>query len=193
MTPEIERVRVALAGLDMAAKAEGIEPDSYLGQWTATQRELVQALYGLEAVRASQLQRLVDHSGDVVAKAERAVAEAAKAAQMEIRKIDRALEQARITLGEKESETVQALVDAFATRMHDFQVIRAKAWSQTRYLQTAAVLAAAGLLLVLASVWMGRTVLGNGAPSDFLAQCVASLQRDQATGKTFCAVQVSQR
>lgn len=53
---EVNRVGIALARLDAAAQSEGIEPGSYLGGWVAAQRDLVEALYGLEQNRAEQMQ-----------------------------------------------------------------------------------------------------------------------------------------
>ena len=114
--PEVSRVGTALARLDLAAQNERIEPGSYLGGWVAAQRDLVEALYGLEQNREAQ-------SHDVLAKA-KAVVEAGaetmrfqvEAMQIELRKIDRFIEQAKISLGEKESATVQALVDSFTDK-----------------------------------------------------------------------------
>ena len=193
MTPEVSRVGAALARLDSAAQSEGIEPGSYLGGWAAAQRELVEAMYGLEQKREAQLQDVL-----TTAKATAVVgAETARlqvdAMQLELRKIDRFIEQAKISLGEKESATVQALVDGFTEKAHEVMVIRARAWSQTRYLQAAGALAFAGFLLLGAGYWAGASRPGNGAPHDFLQQCASSLRRDLATGRTFCAVEVPGR
>ncbi len=193
MTPEVSRVGTALARLDSAAQSEGIEPGSYLGGWAAAQRELVEAMYGLEQKREAQLQDVL-----TTAKATAVVgAETARlqvdAMQLELRKSDRFIEQAKISLGEKESATVQALVDGFTEKAHEVMVIRARAWSQTRYLQAAGALAFAGFLLLGAGYWAGASRPGNGAPHDFLQQCASSLRRDLATGRTFCAVEVPGR
>jgi hypothetical protein len=193
MTPEVSRVGTALARLDSAAQSEGIEPGSYLGGWAAAQRELVEAMYGLEQKREAQLQDVL-----TTAKATAVVgAETARlqvdAMQLELRKIDRFIEQAKISLGEKESATVQALVDGFTEKAHEVMVIRARAWSQTRYLQAAGTLAFAGFLLLGAGYWAGVSRPGNGAPHDFIQQCASSLRRDTTTGRTFCAVEVPGR
>jgi hypothetical protein len=193
MTPEVSRVGAALARLDSAAQSEGIEPGSYLGGWAAAQRELVEAMYGLEQKREAQLQDvLTTAKATTVAGAETARLQV-EAMQLELRKIDRFIEQARISLGEKESATVQALVDGFTEKAHEVMVIRARAWSQTRYLQTAGALAFAGFLLLGAGYWAGASRPGNGAPHDFIQQCASSLRRDTTTGRTFCAVEVSSR
>jgi len=193
MTPEVSRVGTALARLDSAAQSEGIEPGSYLGGWAAAQRELVEAMYGLEQKREAQLQDvLTTAKATTVAGAETARLQV-EAMQLELRKIDRFIEQARISLGEKESATVQALVDGFTEKAHEVMVIRARAWSQTRYLQTAGALAFAGFLLLGAGYWAGASRPGNGAPHDFIQQCASSLRRDTTTGRTFCAVEVSSR
>lgn len=192
-TPEVSRVGTALARLDSAAQSERIEPGSYLGSWAAAQRDLVEALYGLEQTREVQSQ-------DVLAKV-KATAEAGaetarlqvEAMQLELRKIDRFIEQAKISLGEKESATVQALVDGFTEKAHEVMMVRARAWSQTRYLQTAGALAFAGFLLLGGGYWAGVSRPGNGAPHDFVQQCASSLRRDPATGRTFCAVEVPGR
>lgn len=193
MMLEVSRVGAALARLDLAAQNERIEPGSYLGSWVAAQRDLVEALYGLEQNREAQ-------SHDVLAKA-KAVVEAGaetmrlqvEAMQIELRKIDRFIEQAKISLGENESATVQALVDSFTDKARDVLVIRARAWSRTRYLQTAGGLAFAGFLLLGAGYWAAASRPGTGAPSDFLQQCASSLRRDPASGRTFCAVEVPGR
>ena len=190
---EISRVGTALARLDAAAQSEGIEPGSYLGGWAAAQRELVEALYALEQNRAAQTQ-------DVLTTA-KAAAEAnaetmrlqVEAMQIELRKIDRFIDQAKISLGQKESDTVQALVDGFTAKANEVMVARARAWSRTRYLQTAGALAFAGFLLLGGGYWAGASRPGNGAPPDFLQQCASSLRRDATTGRTFCAVEMPVR
>lgn len=193
MSAELIRVRTALDLLDAAAHEEGITPDTYLGAWAVVQRDLAQALYALELTREVQ-------SEEVLAKA-KAVTEASaetarlqvEAMQIELRKIDRFIEQAKISLGQKESDTVQALVDGFTAKANEVMVARARAWSRTRYLQTAGALAFAGFLLLGGGYWAGASRPGNGAPHDFLQQCASSLRRDPATARTFCAVEVPVR
>ncbi len=154
---------------------------------------MVEALLGLEHRRETQSQ-------DVLAKA-KAVTEASaeiarlqvEAMQLELRKIDRFIEQAKVSLGEKESITVQVLVDGFTEKANEVMVARARAWSRTRYLQTAGALAFAGFLLLGGGYWAGASRPGNGAPPDFLQQCASTLRRDPATSRTFCAVQVVAR
>lgn len=193
MSVELIRVRTAIDLLDAAAHEEGITPDTYLGAWAVVQRDLVQALYALELTREVQ-------SEDVLAKA-KAVTEASaetmrlqvEAMQIELRKIDRHIEQSKITLGRHTDETVKALMDIFTDKVRDVLVARARAWSQTRYLQTAGGLAFAGFLLLGAGYWAGASRPGNGAPHDFLQQCASSLRRDATMGRTFCAVEVPTR
>ena len=190
MSAELTRVGVAIDRLDAAGHEEGITPDTYLGAWAAAQRDLVQALYALEQNREAQ-------SLDVLAKT-KAVTEAGaetmrlqvEAMQTELRKIDRHIEQSKITLGKRTDETVQALMDIIADKARDVMVGRARAWSRTRYLQTAGGLAFAGFLLHGAGYWAGASRSGNGAPPDFLQQCAGSLRRDVTTGRTFCAVEM---
>ena len=193
MSVELTRVGTAIDLLDAAGHEEGITPDTYLGAWAVAQRDLVQALYTLEQNREAQSQ-------DVLAKVKAVVEAGAEtmrlqvdAMQLELRKIDRFIEQARISLGEKESTTVQALVDGFTEKANEVMVARARAWSQTRYLQTAGGLAFAGFLLLGGGYWAGASRPGNGAPHDFLQQCASSLRRDAATGRTFCALEVLTR
>ena len=193
MSVELTRVGTAIDLLDAAGHEEGITPDTYLGAWAVAQRDLVQALYALEQTREVQLQ-------DVLAKA-KAAAEAGaetmrlqvEAMQIELRKIDRHIEQSKITLGKRTDETVQALMDIFTDKVRDVLVARARAWSQTRYLQTAGGLAFAGFLLLGAGYWAGASRPGNGAPHDFLQQCASSLRRDAATGRTFCGIEIQTR
>lgn len=187
---EISRVGTALARLDAAAQSEGIEPGSYLGGWAAAQRELVEALYALEQNRAVQMQDVLAAAKTAAEAGAETMRQQVEAMHLELRKIDRFIEQAKISLGEKESATVAALVDGFTDKAQDVLVIRAKAWSRTRYLQTAGALAGAGLLLLVGGYWAGASRPGNGAPHDFLQQCASSLRRDPATGRTFCAVEV---
>ena len=193
MTPEVSRVETALGRLDAAAKNDGIEPGTYLWGWHVASRDLVEAMYGLEQRREAQLQEVFTtakaaaEAGAVTARLQ------VEAMQFELRKIDRFIEQARISLGEKESTTVQALVDGFTVKAHEVMVIRARAWSRTRYLQTAGALAFAGFLLLGAGYWVAASRPGNGAPRDFVQQCASSLRRDPATGRTFCAVEVQGR
>ena len=193
MSAELTRVGTAIDLLDAAGHEEGITPDTYLGAWAVAQRDLVQALYALEQTREVQSQ-------DVLAKA-KAAAEAGaetmrlqvEAMQIELRKIDRHIEQSKITLGKQTDETVKGLMDIFTDKARDVLVARARAWSQTRYLQTAGGLAFAGFLLLGGGYWAGASRPGNGAPHDFLQQCASSLRRDAATGRTFCAVEVLTR
>ncbi len=193
MSAELTRVGTAIDLLDAAGHEEGITPDTYLGAWAVAQRDLVQALYALEQTREAQSQ-------DVLVKAKASVEAGAEtmrlqveAMQLELRKIDRHIEQSKITLGKRTDETVQALMDIFTDKVRDVLVARARAWSQTRYLQTAGGLAFAGFLLLAGGYWAGASRPGNGAPHDFLQQCASSLRRDPATGRTFCAVEVLTR
>ena len=148
MTPEESRVEFALARLDVAAKNDGIEPGSYLGGWVAAQRDLVEALYAVEQGREAQTQDLLATAKATAEAGAETMRLQVEAMQLELRKIDRFIEQAKISLGEKESATAQALVDGFTDKARDVLVIRARAWSQTRHLQTAGALAFAGFLLL---------------------------------------------
>lgn len=193
MSAELLRLRTALDRLDVAAHEEGITPDTILGAWHAASRDLFEALYRMELtgeVRSKEVLAKVKATAEANAETARLQVEAM---QLELRKIDRFIEQARISLGEKESATVQALVDGFTVKANDAMVIRARAWSRTRYLQTAGALAFAGFLLLGAGYWAAASRPGNGAPHDFVQQCASSLRRDPATGRTFCAVEVPGR
>lgn len=190
MTPEESRVEIALARLDIAAKNDGIEPGTYLGGWADAQRDLVEALLGLEQRREAQLQDVLTTAKAAAQAGAETMRHQAEAMQIELRKIDRFIEQARISLGEKESTTVQALVDGFTEKANEVMVARARAWSRTRYLQTAGALAFAGFLLLGGGYWAGASRPGNGAPQDFLQQCASSLRRDPATGRRFCGVEL---
>jgi len=193
MSVELTRVRTAIDLLDAAGHEEGITPDTYLGAWAVAQRDLVQALYALEQTREAQSQEVLATAKATMEASAETMRLQVEAMQLELRKIDRFIEQAKISLGEKESATVKALVDSFTDKAHDVLVMRARAWSQTRYLQAAGVLALAGLFLLGAGYWAGASRPGNGAPPDFLQQCVRSLRRDPANGRTFCAVEVLAR
>jgi len=193
MTLESSRVETALAHLDAAAKNDGIEPGTYLGGWVAVQRDLVEALYALEQDRAEQMQGTLAITKATTEAGAETMRLQVEAMQLELRKIDRHIEQSKITLGKRTDETVQALMDIFTDKVRDVLVARARAWSQTRYLQTAGGLAFAGFLLLAGGYWAGASRPGNGAPHDFLQQCASSLRRDPATGRTFCAVEVLTR
>ncbi len=193
MMPEGSRVETALAHLDAAAKNDGIEPGTYLGGWVAVQRDLVEALYALEQNRAEQMQGMLAMTKATAEANAETMRLQVEAMQLELRKIDRFIEQAKISLGEKESATVKALVDSFTDKARDVLVIRARAWSRTRYLQTAGALAFAGFLLLGAGYWAAASQPGNGAPRDFIQQCASTLRRDPTTGRTFCAVEVLNR
>ncbi len=193
MSAELVRVRTAVDRLDAAEREEGITPDTYLGAWAVAQRDLVEALYALEQAREAQSQDVLAMAKATVEASAETMRQQVEAMHLELRKIDRFIEQAKISLGEKESATVKALVDSFTDKAQDVLVVRAKAWSQTRYLQTAGTLAFAGFVLLGAGYWAGASRLGNGAPHDFLQQCASSLRRDPATGRTFCAVEVHAR
>ena len=148
MIPESGRVETALARLDTAAENDGIEPGTYLGGWADAQRDLVEALLGLEHRREAQLQDVLTTAKTAAKAGAKTMRLQVEAMQLKLRKIDRFIEQAKISLGEKESATVQALVDGFTERAREVMVARARAWSQTRYLQTAGTLAFAGFLLL---------------------------------------------
>lgn len=190
MTPESTRVEVALARLDIAAKNDGIEPGTYLGGWVEAQRDLVEALLGLEHRRETQSQDVITRAKAVTEASAETARLQVEAMQLELRKIDRFIEQAKISLGEKESTTVQALVDGFTEKANEVMVARARAWSRTRYLQTAGALAFAGFLLLGTGYWAAASRPGTGAPADFLQQCASSLRQDPTTGRTFCAVEM---
>ncbi len=190
---QISRADTALARLDAAAQSEGIEPGSYLGGWAAAQRDLVEALFALEHNRAEQMQGMLAMTKATTEAGTETMRLQVEAMQLELRKIDRFIEQAKISLGEKESATVKALVDGFTEKANEVMVARARAWSQTRYLQTAGGLALVGFLLLGTGYWAGASRPGNGAPRDFLQQCASSLRRDPTTGRTFCGIEVLAR
>jgi len=193
MSVELTRVGTAIDLLDAAGHEEGITPDTYLGAWAVAQRDLVQALYALEQAREAQSQDVLATAKATVEASAETMRLQVEAMQLELRKIDRHIEQSKITLGKRTDETVQALMDIFTDKVRDVLVARARAWSQTRYLQTAGGLAFAGFLLLAGGYWAGASRPGNGAPHDFLQQCASSLRRDPATGRTFCAVEVLTR
>ena len=193
MSAELLRLRTALDRLDAAAHEEGITPDTILGAWHAASHDLFEALYRLELTNEVRSEEVLAKAKAVVAASAETARLQVEAMQLELRKIDRYIEQARITLGEKESTTVQALVDGFTVKANDAMVIRARAWSRTRYLQTAGALAFAGFLLLGAGYWAKASQTGNGAPRDFIQQCASSLRRDATTGRTFCAVELPGR
>ncbi len=156
---QISRADTALARLDAAAQSEGIEPGSYLGGWAAAQRDLVEALFALEHNRAEQMQGMLAMTKATTEAGTETMRLQVEAMQLELRKIDRFIEQAKISLGEKESATVKALVDGFTEKANEVMVARARAWSQTRYLQTAG-----GLALSRLSPARNR-LLGGGKPA----------------------------
>ena len=190
MTPEESKVEFALARLDIAAKNDGIEPGTYLGGWTDALRDLVETLLGLERRRETQLQDVLATGKAAAEAGAEAMRHQAEAMQVELRKIDRFIEQAKVTLGKETDQTVKALMDIISDKTRDVMVSRARAWSRTRYLQTAGALAFAGFLVLGAGYWAGASRPGNGAPPDFLQQCAGSLRRDAVTGRTFCAVEM---
>lgn len=119
MIPESGRVETALARLDTAAKNDGIEPGTYLGGWADAQRDLVEALLGLEHRREAQLQDVLTTAKTATEAGAETMRLQVEAMQLELRKFDRFIEQAKISLGEKESATVQALVDGFTEKANE--------------------------------------------------------------------------
>ena len=193
MSTELIRLRTALDRLDAAAHNEGITPDTILGAWHASTLELFEALYRLELtseVRSEEVLTTAKAAAEAGAQTARLQVEAM---QLELREIDRFIDQARISLGEKESATVQTLVDGFTEKAREVMTVRARAWSRTRYLQTAGALSFVGFLMFGGGYWTAARLPSNGAPHDFVQQCASSLRRDTSTGRTFCAVEVPGR
>jgi len=101
---QISRADTALARLDAAAQSEGIEPGSYLGGWAAAQRDLVEALFALEHNRAEQMQGMLAMTKATTEAGTETMRLQVEAMQLELRKIDRFIEQAKISLGEGERD-----------------------------------------------------------------------------------------
>lgn len=193
MTPTGERVETALAKLDAAEKHDGIQPGTYLWAWAEAQRDLVRALYGLETRREEVDQGTVTATKALLETSAETVRQQVEAMKLEARKIDRYIEQSKITLGKQTDETIQSLADKFTDKMRDVMVVRARAWSRTSYLQTAGALAVVGFLMFGGGYWAAASRPGNGAPSDFIQQCFSSLRRDPTTRRVFCDVEIATR
>ena len=162
--PDTGRIQAALARLDTATMAERIEPDSYLGTLVGALREVVEALNGQMGPHALQLRTLVGESKAAADASLAVVKEEAEALRVERARIERFIESARVQLGEKEAETVKALVDGIADKLQTATVIRAKAYSRTNHLRTSAAFAGAALILLAAGAAVGASLSG-GRPS----------------------------
>ena len=191
--PDTGRIQAALARLDAAAAAERIEPDSYLGTLVGALREVVEALNGQMGPHAARLQALV---GDAKAAADASLAvvkEEAEALRVERARIERFIEAARVQLGEKEAETVKALVDGIADKLQTATVIKAKAYNRTSHLRMTATFAGAALALLAAGAVGATSLSGGRAPSDMWEQCLRSARKDAATGDVYCAMRLPRR
>lgn len=192
---DVGRVQAALARLDAAAAAERIEPDSYLGTLVGALREVVEALNAQMGPHSVRLQALVGEAKAAADASLAVVKEEVEALRVERAKIERFIEAARVQLGEKETQTVAALVDGVADKLQGATVIRAKAYSRTSYLRTSAAFAGAALALLAAGA-MGGASLSVGrppAPSDLWEQCLRTARKDPTTGDVYCAMRLSRR
>ena len=101
----------------------------------------------------------------------------------------------RVQLGEKETQTVKALVDGVADKLQTATVIRAKAYSRTSHLRTSAALAGAALALLAAGAAAGASpsVGRPPPPSDMWEQCLRTARKDPNTGDVYCAMRVPSR
>lgn len=104
---------------------------------------------------------------------------------MERGKIERFIESARVQLGEKEADTVKALVDTIAdTTM-----------TRTSHPRTTAAFAG-GALMSLAVGAAAGTPLSDGRPpqsSDMWEQCLRTARKDPSTGDVYCAMRLPRR
>jgi len=138
----LDALKKALAERMLNAEMdEGITPDTCLGAWAAAQQDLLKALYAYEQAREAQMEDMLGTAKATAEAGAETMRLQVEAMHLERRKVDRFIEQAQISLGEKESTTVKALVDGFTEKAHEVMVARARVWSQTRYLQTAGALA----------------------------------------------------
>ena len=193
--PDVARVQAALARLDTATVAERIEPDSYLGTLVGALRELVEALNAQMGPHAAQLRALVGEAKAAADASLAVVKEEAEALRVERARIERFIESARVQLGEKETQTVAALVDGVADKLQGATVIKAKAYSRTSYLRTSAAFAGAALALLAAGAAAGASLSGGrpSAPSDLWEQCLRTARKDPSTGDVYCAMRLPRR
>ena len=193
--PDVARVQAALARLDTATVAERIEPDSYLGSLVGALREVVEVLNAQMGPHAAQLRALVGEAKAAADASLAVVKEEVEALRVERAKIERFIEAARVQLGEKETQTVAALVDGVADKLQGATVIKAKAYSRTSYLRTTAAFAGAALALLAAGAAAGASLsVGRPPPpSDMWEQCLRTARKDPSTGDVYCAVRVPRR
>lgn len=191
--PDVARVQAALARLDTATVAERIEPDSYLGTLVGALREVVEVLNARMGPHAAQLRALVGEAKAAADACLAVVKEETEALRVERARIERFIEAARVQLGEKETQTVAALVDGVADKLQGATVIKAKAYSRTSHLPTSAAFAGAALVLLAAGAVGGASLSGPPAPSDMWEQCLRTARKDPSTGDVYCAMRVPRR
>ena len=121
--------------------------------------------------------------------------EEAEALRVERARIERFIESARVQLGEKEAETVKALVDGVADKLQTATVIRAKAYSRSSHLRTTAAFAAGALMLLAAGAAAGASLSSGRSPqpSDMWEECLRTARKDPATGDVYCAMRLPRR
>lgn len=191
MSEELDRVAAALQRIDLAAKSEGIEEGHYLGSIHLAYRELAETLFLVQGEYAEKMRGVVDAAQSVVRTASETTQREVEALRIERGKIDRHLAKAEVDLGALFAKVAENMGDLVAARVGDATVIRARTWKRVELWRLAAGMVGVALLVLVLGICLGESWGSNGAPADFLTQCVQTLHQDPVTHKAFCAVEVS--
>ncbi|MBV8457335.1 MAG: hypothetical protein JO122_12045 [Acetobacteraceae bacterium] len=173
MSDTTERLMRATEALDRAAAEERIEPESTLGVWVASQREVLSALYEQERDRKAQIQQLIDNA--------RATAEARA---REVQALNRRME---IQQQDLETKTVRSLTDAVATKLKEVLVIREIRWNKKARVRSWLAAGALMLSLVIGG-YTWRALQDSDAVSAY-SRCYRETVKDPGTGKLYCPVE----
>lgn len=160
---ESREIRDALAKLDEAAAADGIDPESYLGRYHAAARLLIEQSF---AAMSAHQERILETAEECRAFVERCEG----VATAELAKLDRAarvqeaqFKRQELDLSKSVNATVERLALKLGEKLRESQVIRSNAYNRrlrvNDWIRGSVVGGIAVILILIAGIAIDRTLL----------------------------------
>jgi hypothetical protein len=177
-------LEAALAEMDLAARAAGVEPDETLGVWIRSVRSAMACNIGC-------MERIETRLGAHVA----AFAEAAKEDRVAMKKatdhciaetlrLEATYDTMQIRADHLMTQTIESMADRFADKMRERTVIVEKRHNRWVLWRTGALIAGV-LLSVLGGGVAWRAYLDRAA-TEMLERCATTVMQDRTTGQFYC-------
>ncbi|MGD0105977.1 MAG: hypothetical protein ABSC06_18340 [Rhodopila sp.] len=178
---EIRRMREALARLDEAARAEHIEPESYLGRYhaavmlafeqstavigedRASREKFRVAMEDFQLATRQEYLELKDSARDVAQTYHAAARDELAKLDRMARKAETDAKRQQLALEDSTGKLIERMSDRLATSLKESNVIRAKAYNRSQWQKSVVAGVVAVLVLFGAGMLVGRVTAGGDA------------------------------